>query len=115
MGAVAQLRQFFLDANRNAELERRRSAGKPGVRPPFDADLEAVAPALLKKRRIVCEAASPGDVERWVRLSDEFGFEIGLSGGREAWKRAALLKQRGIPVFLTLDWGEEIEDPHAKE
>jgi hypothetical protein len=115
MGAVAQLRQFFLDANRNAEIANRRASGKAGIRPPFDADLEAVGPALQKKRRIVCEAGSPGDVERWVKLSDEFGFEIGLSGGREAWKRAALLKQRGIPVFLTLEWGEEVEDPHAKE
>jgi len=115
MGAVAHLRQFFLDANRLREIESRRAAGKPGARPPFDADLEAIAPALQKKRRIVCEADTVGDIERWIRLSDEFGFDVAISGGRDAWKRAALLKQRGIPVFLTLEWGEEVEDPHAKD
>ncbi len=115
MGAVAHLRQFFLDANRLRELESRRAAGKPGANPPFDADLEAIAPALQKKHRIVCEADTVGDIERWIRLSDEFGFDVGISGGRDAWKRSALLKQRGIPVFLTLEWGEEVEDPHAKD
>ncbi len=115
MGAVAQLRQFFLDAQRSRELQSRRAAGKPGGRPFYDADLEAILPALDKKRRVVCEADTPGDIERWVKLSDEFGFEIAISGGREAWKRSALLKERGIPVFLTLEWGEEVEDPHAKD
>jgi len=113
MGAVAHLRQFFLDAGHNDELTRRRAAGKPGVRPPFDAELEAILPALGRQRRIVCEADTAGDIERWIRLSDEFGFDVVISGGREAWKRASLLRSRGIPVLLTLEWGEEVEDPHA--
>ena len=115
MGAIAQLRQFFLDAQRQREILARREAGKPGPRPPFDADLEAIAPALQKKRRVLCEADSAADIERWIRLSDEFGFEIGIAGGKDAWKRASLLQKRAIPVFLTLDWGEEVEDPHAKD
>ncbi len=115
MGAIAQLRQFFLDAQRQREILSRREAGKPGPRPPFDADLEAIAPVLKKQQRVVCEADSAGDIERWIKLSDDFGFEIGIAGGKEAWKRASLLQKRGIPVFLTLDWGEEVEDPHAKD
>ena len=115
MGAIAQLRQFFLDAQHQRDLLARRAAGKTGPRPPFDTEFEAIAPSLRKERRILCEADSAGDIERWIRLSDEFGFEIGIAGGKEAWKRANVLKQRGIPVFLTLDWGEEVEDPHAKD
>jgi imidazolonepropionase-like amidohydrolase len=115
MGAIAQLRQFFLDAQHQRDLLARRAAGKAGARPPFDAELEAIAPSLRKERRVVCEADSAADIERWLRLSDEFGFEIGIAGGKEAWKRASLLQKRAIPVFLTLDWGEEVEDPHAKD
>jgi imidazolonepropionase-like amidohydrolase len=114
MGSVAQLRQFFLDAFRQRELERRRSSGKPTTRSPYDSDLAAILPALAKQRRIVCEAQTADDIERWIKLADELGVEIAISGGREAWKRAALLSARKIPVFLTLDWGEEVEDPHAK-
>jgi hypothetical protein len=114
MGAVAQLRQFFLDAQRQREIELRRAAGLPSSRAPYDGDLAAIVPALLKQRRIVCEADNADDIERWIKLSDEFGFEIAISGGRDAWKRATLLSARKIPVFLTLDWGEEVDDPHAK-
>jgi hypothetical protein len=115
MGAVAQLRQFFLDARRQRELLSRREVGKSGPRPPFDADFEAIAPTLQKRRRLFCEADTVGDIDRWIRLADEFGFEIGIVGGREAWKRASVLQKRSIPVILTLDWGEEVEDPHAKD
>jgi imidazolonepropionase-like amidohydrolase len=114
MGAVAQLRQFFLDAQRQRELERRRVSGVSTSRFPYDADLAAVVPALEKQRRVVCEADGADDIERWIKLGDELGFEIAISGGRDAWKRAALLSARKIPVFLTLDWGDEVDDPHAK-
>jgi imidazolonepropionase-like amidohydrolase len=115
MGGIAQLRQFFLDAQRNAEIARRRAAGKSGPRLPFDEDFDAIQLALAKQRRVLCEADTPADIERFVKLGDEFGFEIAISGGREAWKRASLLRDRKIPVFLTLDWGDEPDDPHAKD
>ncbi len=115
MGAIAQLRQLFLDARWSDELARREREGKPGPRAPFDRELQAILPALRKEQRVVCAAESAADIERWIALADEFGFEIAIAGGREAWKRAELLAQRKIPVFLTLEWGEEPEDPHAKD
>jgi len=115
MGAVAQLKQFFLDALHYRDLERRRAAGKPTSRTAYDADLVAIQPALAKQRRVVCEAQGADDIERWIKLADEFGLDIAISGGRDAWKRATLLSAHKIPVFLTLDWGDEVEDPHAKD
>ena len=115
MGYMSQLRQFFLDARRHRELRDRYAAGRPGERPPFDADLEAILPALGGERRVVCQAQSHRDIERWIKLADEAGLEIAISGGRDAWRVADTLAQRGIPVILTLDWGEEVVDPHEKE
>lgn len=115
MGYVAQLRQFFLDAQRQRELEKRFAAGRPGLRPPFDADLEAASPMLARERRIVCEAQTARAIERWIKLADQFGLDIAIAGGREAWKVADVLAARRIPVILTLDWGEEVKDPHEKE
>jgi imidazolonepropionase-like amidohydrolase len=115
MGAVAQLKQFFLDALHYRDLERRRAAGKPTSRTAYDADLVAIQPALSKQRRVVCEAQGADDIERWIKLADEFGLDIAISGGRDAWKRATLLSAHKIPVFLTLDWGDEVDDPHAKD
>lgn len=115
MGSIAQLRQLFLDASWVRELERRNEAGLAGRRAPYDAELVAARAILDRKRRLVCEAETASDVERWIALADQFGFDVAISGGREAWRRAKLLADRKIPVYLTLAWGEEVEDPHAKE
>jgi imidazolonepropionase-like amidohydrolase len=115
MGYVAQLRQFFLDAQRQRELNLRFELGRPGLRPPFDADLQAALPLLEPGQRLVCEADSARAIERWIALGDELGFQVAISGGREAWKLAEVLAVRQIPVFLTLQWGEEVKDPHEKE
>ncbi len=115
MGYVAQLRQFFLDAQRQRELELRFNQHRPGPRPPFDADLSAVRSLLLRERRLVCAADSDLAIERWIKLADEQGVDVGIAGGRDAHKLAALLATRKIPVVLTLDWGEEPKDPHEKE
>lgn len=115
MGSIAQLRQFFLDAQRHKELLERRAAGKGGARPPFDADLEAAQDALAKRRVVCCAADEVDDVERFVALADEHGLSIAIVGGREAWKRARLLAERKIAVVLTPDGGDEPDDPDAKD
>jgi len=115
MGYHAQLRQLSLDARHHEVLTRRHEAGKPGPRPPFDPELEATLPLLKGETRVLCEANRSGDVERWVGLADELGFTIGITGGREAWRSADLLAERGIPVFLTLEWGDEVVDPDDGE
>lgn len=115
MGFVAQLRQFFLDAARQRELELRFSQARPGPRPPFDADLAAARPLLLHERRLMCAADSDLAIERWLRLADEQGLDIGITGGRAAHEVASLLAARKIPVVLTLEWGEEPKDPREKK
>ncbi len=115
MGSMAQLRQFFLDARWVQELEKRAAENRPGRRAPYDVDLVAIRPVMAKERKLLCEAESANAIDRWIGLSDEFGLDIAFSGGVEAWRRAAVLAKRKLPVILTLQWGEEVEDPHAKD
>lgn len=115
MGAMAQLRQFFLDARWVQELEKRAAEGRAGRRAPYDLDLVAIRPVMAKERKLLCEAESANAIDRWIGLSDEFGLDIAFSGGSEAWRRTAVLAKRKLPVILTLQWGEEVEDPHAKD
>ena len=111
MGYHAQLRQFFLDSKWEADLRARWDSGRPGPRPAFDPDLREGESILSGERRLLCEANSDDDILRWLRLADEWGVEIAIVGGREAWRVAGVLRERGVPVFLTLDWGDEVEDP----
>lgn len=115
MGSIAQLRQFFLDARRHGELLARRAAGKPGARLPFDADLEAAQGFLGQGRTVCCAVDEADDIERFMDLADAHGFLLAIAGGREAWKRAAVLAERRIPVILTPPGGDEPEDPDAKD
>ncbi len=115
MGCVSQLRQFLLDVQRQAELERRYAERRPGARPPFDVDLRTGIELISGARRLLCEAETRTDVERWLALADEFGLSIGILGGREAWRVASELAGRRIPVVLTLDWGKEPKDPAKPE
>jgi imidazolonepropionase-like amidohydrolase len=111
MGYHAQLRQFFLDARRHAELVRRYEQGRPGARPAHDAELEAGVALLDGGRLLACEAETARDVERWLGLAEELGLSIAICGGRDAWKAADRLAAERVPVVLTLDWGDEVEDP----
>ncbi|MCY2958790.1 MAG: amidohydrolase family protein [Planctomycetota bacterium] len=115
MGSIAQLRQFFLDARHQGEILARRAQGKIGERPPFDADLQAAQECLAKRRVVCCAVDEADDIERFLALADQHGFSIAIAGGREAWKRARLLAERGIPVILTPEGGDEPEDPDAKD
>ncbi len=115
MGYIAQLRQFFLDVRHHEELQRRYAQGRPGIRPPHDDELEAGRAILSGDVRLLCEAQTARDVERWIKLSEEFGFRPAISGGRDAWKVADKLAVLDVPVVLTLDWGEEAKDPEDKK
>jgi len=114
MGYFAQLRQFLLDSQRQVELEQRYEQGRPGLRPPFDAQLASGAELVSRRRTLLCEANDSDDIERWLRLADEFGLDADFAGGLEAWKVAKILAGRGATVVLTLDWGKEVKDPRPK-
>jgi len=114
MGYFAQLRQFFLDSQRQLELEQRYAQGRPGSRPAFDAALDAGAMLVTGRRTLLCEANQSDDFERWERLADEFGLKLGFAGGGEAWRVQDELARRGATVVLTLDWGKEVKDPRPK-
>lgn len=115
MGYFAQLRQFFYDAQRQAELEQRYADGKPDPRPVFDAELAAGTKLIGGRELYVVRANRAADIERWMRLADEFDLRLAIAGGAEAWRHAELLKERGIPVLLDMDFGDEVDDPAAKE
>lgn len=115
MGYFAQLRQFFFDAERQAKLEARYTSGEEDTRPVWDPELRAGTMLIGGRELYVVRADRAGDVERWIRLADEFQLRIAIAGGREAGQHAALLKERGIPVLLDMDFGEEVKDPAAKE
>ncbi len=115
MGYFAQLRQFFYDVERHKVLEARREAGKADPRTAWDPELDAALGLLEAGELYVVKTRTATDVERWMRLADEFDLRIAIAGGRDAWRFADLLAAKDIPVFLNLDWGKEYKDPKKSD
>ncbi|MCE2988534.1 MAG: amidohydrolase family protein [Burkholderiales bacterium] len=107
MGAIALARQSLYDARWYA------NAGKSGERAETNAALEALQAAISGKQSVVVHAESEQDYQRVARIRDEFGLRVTLLGNGYEYRRAAQLKQLGMPVIVPLNFPQapEVENP----
>lgn len=99
MGEIALLRQTFIDAQQYLE-RKAAAAGRPGALPPADLKLEALAPVIRGEVPLIVSADKREDILAAVRLADEFRLKLIINHGAEAYRAAAELAARGIPVIL---------------
>jgi imidazolonepropionase-like amidohydrolase len=107
MGNIAHLRQVFSDGRRYAQVWADWKPGQP--RPPLDAALEALQPALRGELPVCFDAASDREILRALALADEFSLKLEIAGGAEAWKLTGPLKAHGAPVIRSLNLPKEPE------
>lgn len=99
-GAMLRLREVLQDArdfadNRGDFLERDR----------YDyavsrLDLEAMVPVVRGELPFVVAADRASDIRAVVRMAREFGLDLVIRGGAEAWIVADDLARAGVPVIL---------------
>ena len=70
--------------------------------PEHDLALESLVEVLDRKRTVHFHSHRSDDIMTVARLADEFGFEVVLQHGTEAYKVADELARRKIPVSLTI-------------
>lgn len=103
MGMIAHVRQAFHDAEHLSQWRARfGERGKRGRPPPIDPTLDALAPILAREQRLAIAAETEEEIHRALALADELDVRPVVVGGREAWKLAAILKAKEIPVLLSL-------------
>ncbi|MGH7475439.1 MAG: hypothetical protein ACRELD_04065 [Longimicrobiales bacterium] len=104
-GAIAWLRQTFMDTQRRGQLIQAANRDPRGItRPSFDPDYMAVQQILAGESDVYFAANDVEDIRRVLRLADEFGFRPVIVGGAEAWLIADELEARGVPVLVSLDF-----------
>lgn len=105
MGAIAFVRQAFLDAGHYQEAcaAYDRAAGAT-ARPVHDPALEALQPALGGKLPVIFDAASAVEIRRALNLARELKLDPVIAGGLEADQVAADLKAAGARVIYTLNF-----------
>lgn len=97
LGAVALLRQTLYDAQRYGKLSK----------PEKDADYDGLQPVLRAETSAVFAADSEADIQRALKIGDEFGFPVVIQGSRDAYKRGKMLADKKVPVIVDCAIGDE--------
>jgi imidazolonepropionase-like amidohydrolase len=85
--SVKQLKELFAAAKRYDPKDK-------------DLKLEALQPYLRGERPVIFEANRIRQIKGALKFAEEFGLKAVISGGHEAWKLAALLGEKKVPVIL---------------
>ena len=96
LGTAAVLRQAFVDA----ENYRAKLAAQQGTFDGRDLKLEALVAVLNRELpwRQHCHRAD--DIATALRVADEFGYDLVIDHGTEAYLIADVIAERGIPVLI---------------
>ena len=107
MGAIAYIRQLFLDLD-HYRLEKEAYSTNPSglKRPAYDRALDGVA----ESPRVLLLASSAVQIDRMLRMAPELKLRAVFYGGHEAYRAADALKQAGVPVLVSLKWPERDKD-----
>jgi len=98
LGVFAQMRQALLDAQWYQSLPANE------IRPD-DATLRSLGPVIQRRLPVFFEAETDNEVERALRMSQEFNFPVVLVGVLEGFRIANRLRE--VPVIASLDFGAE--------
>ncbi len=118
MGRVAYFRQLLLDAAHYAAAVAAYEADPAGWRrPDFDRTLAPLAAVASGEERILLPGSSAVEIDRALRLGEEFGLDFTIYGGQEGYRRAGELAEAGVAVLVDVAWPEPLperdRDPDA--
>jgi len=108
MGALAVLRQAFVDADWYRQVWQRFNANPRGIsRPKYDPVLEAMVPVIQGQLPAIIHANWNAEIKRAVALADELKLKPIIAGGLEAGMVAPILKSKDVPVLVSVNYATE--------
>lgn len=104
---IAFYRQMFEDAGRGAVHMRAFDRDPTSVpAPAWDADMEVVRQVMGGGVPVFFAVDYGRDIQRVLRLAEEYDFRPIIVGGEEAWKVADELVAAEVTVLVSLDFPE---------
>lgn len=105
IGAVAFIRQSFLDAQYEGRLDKAFKAGTPGARPSYDRFQRALMPAAANEMPTWFIASTERQMERATNIAKELGIKGPVVvGAQEGWRAISNLKSSGATAVVSLMW-----------
>ncbi len=117
MGVFAFVKQTLLDADHYGIAWSIYDANPGAERPQYSRVLAALQPVVKQQMKVVLPGDDPTRIRRVLDLAAAYRLDMILSGGAEAAGIASLLKERGIPVLLSVKYPEKERDgdPELRE
>jgi imidazolonepropionase-like amidohydrolase len=105
MGIIAFMRQSFEDARRHGlQIEAYSRDPRGLTTPAWDTDYAVLREVMAGDVPVFFEADLARDIHRVLGLAEEYGFRSIIVGGDEAWKLADELRDREVPVLVSMDF-----------
>jgi imidazolonepropionase-like amidohydrolase len=116
MGAIAYVRQVWLDTNWSTQAAASYEKKSLAVeRPPYDRSDAALAELLSKHAVMLLPANSSLQIRRAMKLADEWKLSAVLYGGQTAYEVAPEIAAKKIPVLIDLKWPEAEKDSDPED
>ncbi len=105
IGAVAFIRQAFLDAQYEARTEKAFKAGTPGARPSNDPFRRSLMSAASNEVASWFVASTERQITRVAEIAGELGLKQPVVvGSQEGWRAIPALKRTGATALVSLRW-----------
>jgi len=98
---LEQLRKILREAEAYGKAQDAYAKDNTLPRPAGSVVLAALVPFVRGERPVVFRADREVDIRAAVRFAEEMRLRPIILGGDDAWKVAAYLKERNVPVILT--------------
>ena len=97
MATSALIREWLYKA-KTYMSKKEKAKNEPDKAPDFDIKLEALEPVLRNEIPIRAHAHRACDIMTAIRIAEEFGIDIIIEHGTEAYKIADLIARKKVPV-----------------
>jgi len=98
---LEQLRKTLRNAEVYGKAQDAYSRDKTLPRPARDVGLASLVPFVRGERPVILRADRENEIRAAILFAEEMRLRFIIFGGRDAWKVAALLKEKNVPVILT--------------
>ena len=115
MGAIAYVRQVWIDTNWSALAEAAYEKSPRGAeRPRYDRTEFVLNDALGKHAIVLLPGNNSLEIQRAMRLASEWKLNVVIYGGQMGYAVAPELAAKKIPVLVDLKWPEAEKDADSE-
>src|SRR5580692_9002381 len=106
MGAIAYVRQVWLDTGQSSQAEEDYEKNRAVDRPRYDRTEASLVGALQKHQLVLLPGNSMLQIRRALQLSGEWNLRTAIYGGQMSYETAPEIAAKKIPVLVDLKWPE---------